>query len=243
MRQFYLRNPIHPISGELDWTDYVELLPVKNEKTRRGLVRRVIKEDLNSFQIRQLVQRIRREPQKASSPLPALKSPTGLKLHTFSLSPLRVKLKDGQVLIDCGFFVSWPVAKEELKNLDIVEEMSYTYAATVDRVIDGDTLLVLIEVVFGIIVRDRLRLRGIDAPELGTSEGDRAKRFLEKLLPAGCTVIIKSHKWKIDPYGRSSSPKCFHIWASKEQFLRSGQIKIWPRSRTLRRGRFLQKRG
>jgi endonuclease YncB( thermonuclease family) len=115
---------------------------------------------------------------------------------------LRVKLKDGQVLIDCGFFVSWPVVKEELKSLNLTEEMSYTYAATIDRVIDGDTLLALIEVGFGIIVRDRLRLRGINAPETGTPAGDRAKKFMEKLLPAGATVVIKSHKWKTDAHGR-----------------------------------------
>ena len=61
----------------------------------------------------------------------------------------------------------------------------------------------------GFIVRDRLRLRGIDCPETGTPGGDRAKRFVEKLLPAspaggpaGATVVIKSHKWKTDIHGR-----------------------------------------
>ncbi len=92
--------------------------------------------------------------------------------------------------------------KEELKSLDLSGEMSYTYAATVDRVIDGDTLLALVEAGFRIIVRDRLRLRGIDCPEVGTPEGDRAKRFVEKLLPTGATIVLKSHKWKTDIHGR-----------------------------------------
>lgn len=39
MRQFYLLNPIQPISVELDWSDYVELLPVKDAKTRKRLER------------------------------------------------------------------------------------------------------------------------------------------------------------------------------------------------------------
>ncbi|MBI3618171.1 MAG: thermonuclease family protein, partial [Candidatus Omnitrophica bacterium] len=132
-----------------------------------------------------------------------------LRLDTFAVSPLRAKLKDGEVLIDCGFFVTFPVAKEELKDLNIAGEMSCTYAATIDRVIDGDTLLVLIEAGFRIIVRDRLRLRGIDCPETGTppcreplAEGDRAKRFVEKLLPAGSTIVVKSHKSKTDIHGR-----------------------------------------
>ena len=202
MRHFYLLQPKQSVPTELDWTDYVELLPVKDEKARKYLEKRVVKEDLNSRQIRQLVRETRRGSQKESPELPPLKRPTGLKLNTFCLSPLRVKLKEAQVLIDCGFFVSWPVAKEELKNLNMAKEMSYTYAATIDRVIDGDTLLVLIEVGFGIIVRDRLRLRGINTPETKTSEGERAKKFVEKLLPAGSPVVIKSHKWKTDPHGR-----------------------------------------
>ena len=202
MRQFYLLNPIQPSTVELDWTDYIELLPVKDEKTRQRLERRILKEDLNSSQIRRLVREIRREPGKDPSALPTLKRPADLRLDTFAVSPLRAKLKDGVVLIDCGFFVNWPVAKEELKGLALSGGMSYTYAATVDRVIDGDTLLVIIEAGFRIIVRDRLRLRGIDCPEVGTPEGDRAKRFVEKLLPAGAAIVLKSHQDRTDQHGR-----------------------------------------
>src|SRR3989338_2438529 len=202
MRRFYLLNQKESVTTQLDWTDYVELLPVKDEKTRQRLERRILKEDLNSSQIRRLVREIRQEPGKDPSALPPLKRPADLRLDTFAVSPLRAKLKDGEVLIDCGFFVNWPVAKEELKSLDITQEMSYTYAATVDRVIDGDTLLVIVEAGFRIIVRDRLSLRGIDCPEVGTPEGDRAKRFVEKLLPAGSTIVLKSHKDRTDQHGR-----------------------------------------
>ncbi len=202
MRHFYLLHPIQAISPELDWSHYVELLPVKDEKTRKRLEQRIIKEDLSSFEIRQIAQKARCVALKPPAKLPPLKRPTDLKLHTFAKSPLKVKLKDGDVLIDCGFFVSWPVKKEDLKDLTIADQPSYTYAATIERVIDGDTLLVLIEVGFGIIVRDKLRLRGIDTPELGTAEGDRAKKFVEKILPTSSKILLKSHKCKTDTYGR-----------------------------------------
>lgn len=202
MRQFYLLNPKQPLTVELDWTDYVELLPVKDDKTRKRLEQRVLKENLNSVQLRQLVRETHRGPEKEPQALPPLKRPAGLKLDTFAISTLRPELEDGSVLIDCGFFVNWPVAKEEVKNLNIPEEMSYTYAATVDRVVDGDTLLVLIEVGFGILVHDRLRLRGINTPELATPEGQRAKRFVEQRLPAGAALVVKSHKWRTDSHGR-----------------------------------------
>jgi hypothetical protein len=48
MRQFFLQNRIPPTSVELDWSDYVELLPVKDEKTRQRLERRILKENLNA---------------------------------------------------------------------------------------------------------------------------------------------------------------------------------------------------
>jgi len=218
MRHFFAMNPIRQPAAKLDWSAFVELMPVQDEKTRKRLQERIVKENLNRRQLRREVRAIRRaqglngtriqdntgaetQAQKESNLAP-LKYPADLKLNTFSLSPLKVRLKDNQVLIDCGFFVSWPVPKEELKTLCISDAMSYTYAATVDRVVDGDTLLALIEVGFGIIVRDRLRLRGINCPELSTPEGEYAKKYVEKLLPAGSAIVLKSHKCKTDIYGR-----------------------------------------
>lgn len=202
MRHFYRLHPISSAPTKLDWTDYVELLPVRDDKTRERLEQRAHKEGLNSRQLRQIVKNVHADPADKTPPQTPLKRPVDLTLNTFCLSPLRVKLPDNQVLVDCGFFVSWPVAKEELKNLNITDKPSYTYSATIDRVVDGDTLLVLIEVGFGIIVRDKLRLRGVNTPELGTPEGDKAKRFVEKILPAGTNIIVKTHKSATDMYGR-----------------------------------------
>ncbi|MBI5150260.1 MAG: thermonuclease family protein [Candidatus Omnitrophica bacterium] len=112
MRHFYLLHPKQATSPELDWSDYIELLPVRDEKTRKKLERRILQEDLKSSEIRRLV-------------------------------------------------------------------------------------------------RAKLRLRGIDTPEVGTpprreplAEGDRAKKFVEKLLPAGSTIVLKSHKDRTDQHGR-----------------------------------------
>ena len=46
MRQFYTLNPIRPAPDELGWTDKVELLPIKDEKKRKRLEARILKEDL-----------------------------------------------------------------------------------------------------------------------------------------------------------------------------------------------------
>src|SRR3989338_1918012 len=204
MRRSSDLNPIQPLTAELDFTHYVELLPIKDEKIRERLEKRVLKENLTAVEIRQLVQKVRHFPEKKSSSakIPPLKPPTELKLNTFAKSTLSYKLQDGYVLLDCGFVVSWPVRKEDLKDVFVTEKPSYTYEATIDRVVDGDTLLVVIEVGFGIKVHDKLRLRGIDTPHMGTPEGEKAKKFVQELLPVGTTIIIKSHKSRVDSHGR-----------------------------------------
>jgi endonuclease YncB( thermonuclease family) len=70
----------------------------------------------------------------------------------------------------------------------------FTYAAEVRRVIDGDTLVVAIQVAPEIWLEEKLRLRGLDCPELATPEGKAAKRFVDGLVAAARSVIIRTTK-------------------------------------------------
>ncbi|MCK5014532.1 MAG: thermonuclease family protein [Candidatus Omnitrophica bacterium] len=76
----------------------------------------------------------------------------------------------------------------------------YTYKAYVDRVIDGDTVWVDVELGFGVFIRQKLRLRGIDAPEVDTKRGKTAKGFLRRTLQSVEYIVIKTHG--SDKYGR-----------------------------------------
>jgi endonuclease YncB( thermonuclease family) len=69
----------------------------------------------------------------------------------------------------------------------------YTYKAYLERVIDGDTLLVNIDLGFSVFIEQRLRLRGLDAPELGTSQGATSKKFVGARLKDCNFLIIKTH--------------------------------------------------
>ena len=73
----------------------------------------------------------------------------------------------------------------------------YEYRAHVNRVVDGDTVDVDIELGFGIVLTDeRVRVMGIDTPESRTSDkvekifGLAAKERLKELL--GKTTILKT---------------------------------------------------
>jgi len=81
-----------------------------------------------------------------------------------------------------------------------IATLLYTYNANVFRVLDGDTLEAVVDLGFGITTTQTLRLRGIDTPEIGTKDGAEAKRFVEKLLPPGTRISIKT--MRSDKYDR-----------------------------------------
>lgn len=58
----------------------------------------------------------------------------------------------------------------------------FSYRAWVLDVTDGDTLWVLVDLGFGITTKQHVRLRGLDAPEIETAEGQEAKRFVESVI-------------------------------------------------------------
>ena len=70
----------------------------------------------------------------------------------------------------------------------------YTYFARVISVIDGDTIWVDIDCGFRVWCRQKLRLRGIDAPELPTNEGIRAKSFVARELAKVEFAVVTTTK-------------------------------------------------
>lgn len=81
----------------------------------------------------------------------------------------------------------------------------YQYQAKVTRVIDGDTLEVVVDLGFHASFSTTLRLYGINAPEMkGTTKaaGTKSKERLKTLLE-GKDVLIDSKR--LDKYGRTVS--------------------------------------
>jgi len=69
----------------------------------------------------------------------------------------------------------------------------YTYIAYLERVIDGDTIIVDVDCGFSVMTRQRLRFRGIDAPELSTKRGQMAREYVERALKSVEFLIIRTH--------------------------------------------------
>lgn len=77
----------------------------------------------------------------------------------------------------------------------------YHYQATVVRIIDGDTVDLLVDLGFYCFQRIRVRVKDIDAPEVyrprtlaEAEHGQQAKAFVEQAIPVGSLVAISSFK-------------------------------------------------
>lgn len=77
------------------------------------------------------------------------------------------------------------------------------------RVIDGDTLLLRISLGFDVMKDIRLRLLGVDSPEMRTPKGIEARDWVVKWVEANETPLrdfpftVRSHKARNqDKYGR-----------------------------------------
>lgn len=55
-------------------------------------------------------------------------------------------------------------------------------------------LIVALEIAPGVLLEEKLRLRGLDCPEMNTPEGKAAKRFVDALLPADAAVTLTTTK-------------------------------------------------
>ena len=90
--------------------------------------------------------------------------------------------------------------KSARKSLKHPTDSLYTYKAIVERVIDGDTLLLRIDLGFQVWKEQRVRLASIDTPEKDTKEGRKAFEYVRDILARVEFVVIKTNK--IDIYGR-----------------------------------------
>ncbi|MFH1570137.1 MAG: DUF1016 N-terminal domain-containing protein, partial [Gemmatimonadota bacterium] len=124
----------------------------------------------------------------------------------------------GQTYLDLGFSVTVRAAAvgllgaqpDQLVTVDPASRAftprppptpRYTYVAWVQRVIDGDTLVAVVDLGLDHQTRpQRFRLRGIDCPELGTRAGRNARAFVQDALAPVGFVVLTTHK--TDNYGR-----------------------------------------
>ena len=84
----------------------------------------------------------------------------------------------------------------------------YKYNAKIVRWVDGDTVIVDIDLGFYVTRQERIRLARIDAPELNSKtpyqvrKAKSARAKAKKLAPEGSQVVLTTSKSSIDRYAR-----------------------------------------
>lgn len=216
--QFYRQFPIASARTQLPWTHFRELLSLPDPVHRKELMGKARREGLTSREFKELVQK-KKIVFPADGPVKQLKGVCG-KLYTYKIDEWKPLGQEPQKSVDCGFdvFYAPPVAQlAKFTGGQIVETAKadkaysvhnsnrkisdlYTFKAKVLKVIDADTLLAGVDLGFQIIKEHKLRLRGIDTPEIGTSEGKKADVFVKERMGRCEFVVIKTYK--DDKYGR-----------------------------------------
>ena len=91
-------------------------------------------------------------------------------------------------------------SRAELPLLENAARDLHNYVGLVERVIDGDTFEVRIDLGFDVWRVETIRLRGIDAPERGTAPGKRTTKFVQNKLTGAPFVGLRTYK--TDKYAR-----------------------------------------
>jgi len=219
--RFYRAYPILARGPKLSWSHYRTLMAVKNKDERKKLEEKIIQKDWDSQKLQEyLTQKRAIEVTKTDSQgtVPTLSFTRG---WPRACRVVTVPGKEG-LFLDLGFRVRHKlvqtqgaqfkeddcvevIKKEDawiFQKIEIAKEELFTYEAEVIKVVDGDTLLVFIDAGFENFLEQRIRLKGIDCPEAGTPEGQKAKRFVQSRLNKLDFVIVKTHKDSTDKYDR-----------------------------------------
>ena len=154
---------------------------------------------------------------------PPLQAKRGI-LHSYRLVPPPEGLpRMAEPLIDLGFNIHLPATGLgtdmpadlaptsryactrtptgfSLLQVDDARARHYTYVGLVESIIDGDTVWAYIDCGFDVWARHKLRLRGIDTPEIGTARGLRARDFVQGELRQVDFVVLTTTR--PDKYGR-----------------------------------------
>lgn len=222
MRSFYKHYPdLKAENIHLNWSHYRALITISNPKKRDHFEQLALENNLNAQALQSHIVLYKKtiqnlEEQKPNKKLYCRK---GQMFH-YQL----VNLDDsGKIFIDCGFKIFTEIkthlkapliveSKKEdglmtLRESPIPKSQIYTYKAYLNKVVDGDTLRVTLDLGFGVRHKEILRLKGIDAAEMKTVAGQKSAAALREILDGVEFLIVKTNK--VDIYGRYLSDVLF----------------------------------
>ena len=94
--------------------------------------------------------------------------------------------------------------KKETKDMSALFSVgTYIYEGQVVRWVDGDTIVLKVDLGFNITFTDKFRLLDVDTPERGQKDFDESVKIVNEYAPKGSKIYVWSHKTpKRGKYGR-----------------------------------------
>ncbi len=215
--KIYPRLPIAATRPQFSWSHYRQLITISDNKKRLKLEQAMGR---NAWSADELASRLKENkiieissPAKKSKPVTGLLTPIRGEIYTYQIVERPTVGGKPELLVDLGFGMFRKIPPRALSRLskgDFVGENFkkikaaakdlYTYQAVVEKVIDGDTIKVRMELGYEDSCREVLRLRGIDCPEMDTKEGQEAKAFVQSYIKEAQMIIVRSSR--SDKYDR-----------------------------------------
>ena len=212
---FFRLEPIFHARGKLTWTHYRRLLSAPSAEAQKYYKKAV---ETHKWSVRELEAQIRsgafeqiaKENEASDNSVPKREQRQPLQPLRGQLYTYRLASIEGlsELRLDVGFGIFLGQKLTSLQNaragqkvissrkgrgydFELTTERKaayYSYRARVLSVIDGDTLWLDIDCGFGVWTKQKVRLRGIDAPELTSADGVRARDFVAEALK-GCSFV------------------------------------------------------
>ena len=215
MHSFYKSYKKLPVDdARLNWSHYRVLAGVK-EKDERKYFENLAREsawDANRLQLEVTKKKTKKLPLEKSTTARKAKKLKPLRGRIFAYKITKLSTKD--FFFDLGFEIfakiNDPLANSLRKEKALVDvqknstryvikksaakskQQLHTYAARLDRIVDGDTLHVILDLGFGMSHRENLRLKGINAPESDTADGKNSTKILQEILKQAPFLVVKT---------------------------------------------------
>ncbi|MFA5160329.1 MAG: DUF1016 N-terminal domain-containing protein [Candidatus Omnitrophota bacterium] len=219
--------------------DKKKRLQLETKAIREGLKRDELRALVRHELVReQVAENLSNSEEKDSEP-PELLTPVRGTLYAYRIvQPKLVGETDSELLVDLGFssYLNLnDISSKKFALDDIVTSVKdsngnyklsaisakpaslFTYRAEVEKVVDGDTLRVIVDLGFGIKTRQYLRLRGLDCPEMDTPEGKKAAEFVRTRIKVASEIVLTSSR--SDKYDRYLADVYFTGSDGKERYL------------------------
>lgn len=220
MRAFYKAYPQLPVSADshniLSWSHYRNLIAIKDDRTRQEIENLTIQMGLGTNKLQQEIKKLKigqgvfaENNLNKTSPLKVSRG----RIFNYKMSSsdeidlgfnIFKEFKKGSLKSEIVEDAIVEVIKKEeeysLKDSNLKSTQLHTYKAQLERVVDGDTIRVKLDLGFQIKHREILRLAKINAPESKTASGKKSTQFLKNILEKAPFLIIKTNK--TDIYGR-----------------------------------------